>query len=123
MAGTVLLCVLGINAVLLQEQIGIWKNSLNLWNRVIELYPGIIGTPYKNRGAAYFEAGDLQRAIENWSTAIQITPGDSTTYVNRASALLRVGNTKGALEDFVKAARLGNVFARQYLASSGINWR
>ena len=121
--GIAVLFVLAANTILLQAQIRVWNNSISLWDQAIELYPGIVVTPYKNRGVAYALAGEPQRAIEDFSTAIGINPQAHTLYVNRAIVFLQTGKGKEAIEDFVNAAKSGNISAQQYLTSQGVSWR
>lgn len=123
LTGAVGIAVLGMNLVLLQAQIPVWKNSLSLWNQAIERSPRIIETPFKNRGAAYFESGDFQRAIEDFTTAIGLNPSDDTLFANRAQAWQRSGDSHRAQADFVTAARMGNSLAQKYLLSQGIHWQ
>ena len=122
-AGVIVFFILGANTVLLQKQIGVWKDSISLWSQSIKLYPGIVSTPYKNRGVAYAQSGEISHAIEDFNTAIEISPLDSSLYVNRALALSIAGNQKGSIDDFIGAAKLGNPSAQHFLSSRGVRWQ
>lgn len=73
--GIAVVVILTAHTVLLQAQIRVWNNSISLWNQAIKLYPGIVVTPYKNRGVAYALAGEPRRAIEDFARLSASIPG------------------------------------------------
>ncbi len=119
---TMVICFFGMHVFFLQKQIIVWRNSINLWNQEIKLYPGIVAIPYKNRGAALFEVGKVEDAIRDFTAAVELNPGDHTNYINIALAFLEIGDLQSAMRNFTIAARLGNVSAQKYLTSKGIKW-
>ena len=50
--------------------------------------------------------GDTPGAIEDYTAAIRADPNYALAYMNRARALVRLGNRPDALEDFQRAADL-----------------
>ena len=55
------------------------------------------------RAGLYFESGDLQRALRDCSSALAIDPETPAYYHNRAEVLRRLGRSKEAEADEVKA--------------------
>jgi hypothetical protein len=47
------------------NQIRIWKNSITLWNKMIQVYPDSSHIAYYNRGKAFEASGNYIQAIEN----------------------------------------------------------
>lgn len=60
-----------------------------------------------------FEArdGDLERAIDSWSSAIKKNPRDYGAYVNRGSAHMQMGYVLKGVRDWNKAVNLSPPFA------------
>ena len=44
------------------------------------------GLAYNNRGLAYYQKGECDKAIADFSEAIELDPEDPETYYNRAKA-------------------------------------
>jgi tetratricopeptide (TPR) repeat protein len=65
---------------------GIWKNSLTLWNDVIDKFPN--STAYLNRGTIFNEKGNYPMAIQDFSQAIALKPTNAMAYNNKGAALL-----------------------------------
>ena len=63
-------------------------------------------TAYHNRAVAYVLAGDLDRAIEDYTRTIEIRPDDPTAYENRGRAYASKGDYTGAFADVMKASEL-----------------
>ena len=62
---------------------------------------------YNNLGNIYKRSGDLQRALENYSGAIAIAPGDPLIYNNRAALHFALKQYDKALEDLQQCQTLG----------------
>jgi tetratricopeptide (TPR) repeat protein len=112
----------GMNVFFLQKQIAVWKDSISLWDREIKLYPNITAIPYKNRGAAFYNAGMFKDSIKDYKTAIKLRPNDHTTHANIALSFLKIGDRQNAISSFKTAARLGNVSVQKLLTSKGVKW-
>jgi hypothetical protein len=82
----------------------VWKDSLSLWNDVIEKYP-MIPLAYQNRGAAWHSLGRLDDALQDYSQAIRLMPDYTECYWNRGLVWTQKGQGKEADQDFFTAIR------------------
>jgi len=74
---------------------------------------------YFNMGIAYGELGDYPQALVHLGQAIQITPDEGAYYYGRARVYLLSGEKDMAMDDFERAADLGDLDALQYLEGTG----
>lgn len=76
-------------------------------------YPGVIrlnyslAEVYHDRGIAYLDLGQLQRAIQDYNEAIWINPQFADAYANRAIAYTLLGDYTEAERDIDSAVALG----------------
>jgi len=84
------------------KQIGIWKNSLVLWNYVIETKSEKSAIAYYHRGIAYYDLRQLDLAIQDYSRAVSLKSDYDEAYNNRAVAYNEKGEPDLAIEDFNK---------------------
>ena len=82
------------------------KKSMNDYDKVIEIYPGLPYT-YYNRANLNTLLKKFQRAIDDYSKAIYIKPDFAEAYFNRALTLLYLNEKKLACKDLSKAGELG----------------
>lgn len=68
-----------------------------------------------NRGLSYAELGDLNQALVDINKAISIDPTQGSYYYGRGRVLLLSTQKGRAMEDFKKAAELGDLDAISYL--------
>ena len=61
---------------------------------------------YYNRGNAYSNMGDMDRAIADYSAAIRLDPTYANSYYNRGNAYSNKGDTVRAIADYSEAIRL-----------------
>jgi tetratricopeptide (TPR) repeat protein len=66
--------------------------------------------------------GKIQDALKDYDRAIKLDPMFSGSFLFRANAYLKLNKTEQALEDFKRAANLGNDAAQNYLRKKGIQW-
>jgi len=59
-----------------------------------------------NNGVGAYQAGELERAIDFWTRAIQIKPDYEVIYYNRGVARVKKGDHDGAIEDFTRAIQI-----------------
>ena len=61
---------------------------------------------YLDRGFAYYEKGDYDLAIEDYTEAIRLRPEYASFYWFRGDAYLKKGDYDRAVEDYTEAFRL-----------------
>ena len=70
---------------------------------------------FHNRGAAYHELGEYQRAIQDYDTGLRYQPSDAhVDYTNRGRAYFELSEYRQAIEDFDSALSLNSSFAEAY---------
>jgi tetratricopeptide (TPR) repeat protein len=82
------------------KQIGIWKNSISLWSYVIKKEPERVFFAYINRGPAYENLGQLDKALADYDTAISLNPSSYEVYNNRGIIFEKMGRLDKAIEDY-----------------------
>ena len=87
--------------------------ALEYLNQAIRLDPKD-ALAYNNRGVAYADLGQYQRAIEDFNQAIRLDPKDALAYSNRGAAYCLLGNIKQAIKDFDRAIELNPLYAHAY---------
>jgi clan AA aspartic protease (TIGR02281 family) len=70
-----------------------------------------LSTARNNRGTAYAEKGDLDRAINDFNEAIRLDPNDARWYNNRGGAYLAKQDFVRAIADYNEAIRLDPTYA------------
>lgn len=63
---------------------------------------------YVNRGNAYDERGQIDKAIEDYSQAISMHPNYADAYYNRGITYHKIGKFYDATSDFKKACEMGS---------------
>jgi protein O-mannosyl-transferase len=88
------------------RQVAVWKDSISLWSRVIELYPDC-ASAYNKRGMSWGkERNDLTRAQADFEKAIQLEPTDAYGYEGLGIVSGMQNNHARALEMFSKCIEL-----------------
>ena len=94
------------------------KKTIEYLNNAIILQPDYADA-YGNRGNAYTDLGQYQRAIEDYNEAIRLNPDLAEAYKaynNRGTTYARdLGQYKRAIEDYNKAIRLKPDYAMAYV--------
>jgi tetratricopeptide (TPR) repeat protein len=106
--------ILATLAAMTIRQTGVWKNSITFWSHEISVYPDRLPLAYTGRGTALHNLGDFRRAIENFDTAIALSPEYAQAYANRGASLQKLGDFKRAIEDFDTAIALRPGHAQAY---------
>lgn len=83
-------------------RIPVWKNSLSLWNDIIEKDPEV-PTSYMNRGQYYEAIGEMDKAFSDFSEVIKLAPHRPDGYHNRAVIYYQKNDIANALLDNEKA--------------------
>jgi tetratricopeptide (TPR) repeat protein len=74
-----------------------------------------LASAYFNRGIAYKNKSDFDRAIADYTQAIQLNPRDAKPHVNRGNAYSDKGDFDRAIADYNEAIQLDPKFAFAYL--------
>jgi len=101
-------------AVLTVRQIGIWKNTVDLWTSVITREPERIPEAYFKRGNAFREEGKFARALADYDRMIALDPSFPQVYINRGALWGGLGRLDRALQDFTTAIALEPSLAMAY---------
>ena len=69
---------------------------------------------YNNRGAAYGDKGDVDRAIDDCNTAITLKSDYADAYNNRGNAYDNKGKVDRAISDYTEAIDLNPDYVEAY---------
>ncbi len=88
----------------------------NHFERALELYTQLLLISpnhfiYNHRGLVYFAMSDYRRAVEDFTSAIQMASEDTRVYTNRGLAYRMLGEYDRALEDFNKSIEINPLWA------------
>jgi tetratricopeptide (TPR) repeat protein len=92
----------------------VWRDRLTLWDDVVRKAPGN-ARAFNNRGSAFNDIGQFDRAIEDFNKAIALKPSYFLAYLNRGSAFGNKSRLDRAIEDFGKAIALEPSAVAYYL--------
>ena len=96
------------------EQTSVWRNTIVLWNYVIEKEPDRVPQAYNNRGVALKNMNRMQEAIQDFDRAIVLNPEYPLAYNNRGVTLKKMGMLREAIEDFDRAIDLNPSYYKAY---------
>ncbi len=89
----------------------VWENDFTLWTDAIEKFKDN-PFPYNSRGDAYFFQKEYEKAISDYSRAIELK--DTHPYYNRGQAYYKLKIYDQAMKDFSKTVEINPTFARGY---------
>ena len=89
------------------------KKTIEYLNNAIKLEPDVASS-YLNRGVAYYDLGQHQRAIEDYNEVIRLKEDDAGAYNNRGNAYNSLGKHQRAIEDYNQAIHLQPDYAIAY---------
>ena len=92
------------------RQIGTWRNTQALWERVVKIYPDENADNYDRLGAAYLKAHRYDEALAAFSRAASIPPYDAHTYHGLGTALVFKDHIPQAIDAFEYALKLDPTF-------------
>lgn len=112
-----LVLVSGTLAALTVRQIGVWRDSVALWTRVADHYPGC-ATAFYQLGDAWRKKGDPARAGQAWERTVEIAPGHSPGLNSLGNLAFVSGSLERARDWYRRAVNADgrNVEARFNLA-------
>jgi len=88
------------------QRIGVWRDSLSLWNDSIKKYPINNDRGYLNRANVYFEMGKFEDAFIDFNRAILIDSMNSAPYIGLSLINLELKKYDIALKYINKALKL-----------------
>jgi tetratricopeptide (TPR) repeat protein len=92
----------------------VWKDSLTLWNNVLDQFPGL-SVPHNMRGNEYRRTGRYEQALAEFGKAIACNPAAPEAYYNRGTVYNdNFGRYDLAIADFSASIRLNPGSAASY---------
>jgi tetratricopeptide (TPR) repeat protein len=83
----------------------------------------VAAASYLDRGNSWFTKGELERALADFTLALEFHPKYAAAHHNRAAVRLRKGDLEGALADFCRAINLDSRLVEAYMGRSEIRYR
>lgn len=80
----------------------VWHDGITLWTDAIEKYPDYPKL-FDGRGSSYYKTEQYDKAVADYSRAIQLKNNDPTTYCNRGGAYYFLGKFDDAIKDYTSA--------------------
>jgi Flp pilus assembly protein TadD len=90
------------------------RQAIQYLDEAIQIKPDL-ARAYNNRGNAYSDLGQYQRAIEDYNEAIRLKPDSPDAYSNRGLNYEKLGRHDFAMEDYNKALQLRPDFGNALL--------
>jgi tetratricopeptide (TPR) repeat protein len=109
----ILVIIIGSNAFMTYERNKVWKSELTFWNDIIAKSPNK-PRPYNNRGKTFLDLNRPDKALNDYSKAIELQPAYSGAYNNRGYIYSNQERYKEAIDDFSKAIELKPTNANAY---------
>lgn len=91
--------------ILTYQRNNLWRDPLKLWNDAVMKSPEK-ARPYLNRGLAHVQKGNIENALTDYTTAINLNPWYIEAYNNRGIAFLIKKNLDDAIIDFSRAIEM-----------------
>ncbi len=79
--------------------------------------------PSVDQGRSHITPSEFSTAVDTFTQVIAAHPQDSLAYRMRGNAYDNLGDQQKAIEDWMKAARLGDAIIQSYLDFLGVKWR
>lgn len=90
------------------------NQAVNYWNRAISSKQGT-AIVYSNRGLAYHDLKQYQKAVKDYSKAIKMDSGYAEAYNNRGNSYYELNEYRLALNDFNQSLKLKPKYAKALL--------
>jgi len=92
----------------------VWHDSISLWTHVLKIDPRI-AIAYLDRGQAYIDAGELDKALADLGKLEELEPENLKIYNNRGIIHFKRGEYDKALNEFNRCIALNPRFQLGYL--------
>jgi tetratricopeptide (TPR) repeat protein len=102
------------------EQVRTWRNSVAVWERVVEYNSAPSARVLSNYASALFTSGRPEEAFSVIELAVEKDPAYPQARYNRGRIKYALGQTAEAREDYVSALRLNPRHVRAWLALSAL---
>jgi len=94
-------------------RVKVWANGVTLFSDVLRHYPNL-SIAYSNRGAAYVDRGEIDKAIADCDRSIMLDPRSPGAYNNRGLAYAKKGDHARAIEDFTRSIAIDPTYYQAY---------
>ena len=105
LAVCIFVMIIGSYSIMAFERNKVWKDDLTLWNDVVLKSPDK-ARPLTNRGIAYGNLGQWDKAIADYSKAIGINPGYFEAVLNQGYAYANLEQWEKAITDYSRAIEI-----------------
>jgi Tfp pilus assembly protein PilF len=111
----ILICIISILTLLTWKRCRVWKDSLTLWNDVLDKYPNAI-MAYHNRGVTFLERKEYTKAISDFNHVINFVSDYDrrTIYLYLATLYRAVGRNERAVASYKKAKEIDIKLVQHY---------
>ncbi len=92
----------------------VWKNEISLWSDVVNKSKQKI-RPYNERGLAYFDKGDYDKAIIDFTRAVELNRNYADGFYNRGNVYQKQGVYDKAILDYTAAIMINPRYAKAYI--------
>jgi tetratricopeptide (TPR) repeat protein len=92
----------------------VWKNEIVLWSDAVNKSPKKV-RPYNNRGLAYFDQGEYDKAIIDFTQAIGLNGDYADGYYNRGLVYQKKGEYGKAVFDYTKSIIINPRYLKAYI--------
>src|SRR4030043_367011 len=103
------------------KQTRIWRDSMTLWNSELRIFPDSAYKAFCNRGKAFADSGNYQKAMEDYEKAIKLNPFRPWAYVNRGIINKKLGNYQKAIEDYNMAIMIMPKYKTAYITRGTVH--
>ncbi|MGQ9455739.1 MAG: tetratricopeptide repeat protein [Armatimonadota bacterium] len=103
--GCFALAGVGVLAVICYSAVGVWRNSITLFDQALKVDP-TNSLAYNNLGNALVDLGEFDRAIECYNKALQYHPEYADARYNLAEAYRQSGEVDKAISEYKRVIRM-----------------
>jgi len=105
--------IITVFSVITSIRCRVWYDSITLWTDVLKKYPNI-SQGYNNRGTAYLDKKEYNKAILDFTKAIRYNKNYAGAYYNRGYAYCMIQQYNNAILDFNTAIKIKPDFVNAY---------